>query len=142
MMNLSTLTIESDPAPADLQFLEDQINAYNMAQTGYYDFQPLAIFVRNDAQMIVAGLSGFTWGRSCRIQVLWVQPELRGQGVGKALLQAAEGEARRRGCQLVVLETHSFQAPDFYPNLGYTVAGVRPDYPYRYADYFLYKRLT
>lgn len=140
-MKLPPFTIETDPAPADLQFLEDQINAYNMAQTGYYDFQPLAIFVRNDAQAIVAGLAGFTWGRSCRIQTLWVHPERRSQGLGKALLQAAEAEARTRGCHVIVLETHSFQAPDFYPHLGYTVAGMRPDYPKGYADHFFYKRL-
>jgi ribosomal protein S18 acetylase RimI-like enzyme len=141
-MDLPPLIIETNPTPQDLQFLDDQINDYNMAQTGYYDFQWLAIFVHDSEQAIIAGITGFTWGGSCKINALWVQPNLRGQGVGKRLLETAEQEARARGCHVVVLESHSFQAPDFYQKLGYTVAGVRPDYPYGHADYFLYKRLA
>ena len=140
-MSLPVLVVESDPAPGDLQFLDNQINAYNMAQTGYYDFQWLAIFVRNEVGAIVAGITGFTWGQSCRIQVLWVQPALQGQGYGTALLLAAEEEALQRGCQVIVLESHSFQAPNFYRKHGYTEAGFRPDYPQGYGDYFFYKRL-
>ena len=140
-MSLPVLMVESDPAPGDLQFLDNQINAYNMAQTGYYDFQWLAIFVRNEVGAIVAGITGFTWGQSCRIQVLWVQPALQGQGYGTALLLAAEEEALQRGCQVIVLESHSFQAPNFYRKHGYTEAGFRPDYPQGYGDYFFYKRL-
>lgn len=80
------LTIETDPKPADLQFLEDRINEYNITVTGYDDFQWLAIFMRDATQTIVAGLVGYTWGQSCKIQLLWVQPALRNQGYGKGLL--------------------------------------------------------
>jgi ribosomal protein S18 acetylase RimI-like enzyme len=140
-MNLPALTVESNPTPEDLAFLEDQINQFNMMQTGHTDFQWLTLFVRNSTDAIAAGLSGFTWAGACRIHVLWVHDELRGQGYGTALLQAAEAEARRRGCHVVVLETHSFQAPDFYQRLGYAVTGFHEDYPYGHRQYFLHKRL-
>ncbi len=141
MMNKFALVIDSNPTPTDLQFLEDQINRFNIATTGYDDFQWLTCFVRDDAGGVVSGIIGFTWGQSCRIQVLWVQPALQGQGYGTALLLTAEEEARRRGCQVIVLESHSFQAPNFYRKHGYTEAGFRPDYPQGYGDYFFYKRL-
>lgn len=134
-------TIETNPAPQDLQFLEDQVNEHNMAVTGYYDFQWLTIFVRDQAQAIVAGLSGYTWGQSCKIEFLWVAPELRGHGYGQALLQAAEVEANQRGCHVVVVDTHSFQAPAFYQKLGYTVVGSYTDFPYQHGQFFLEKRL-
>lgn len=134
-------TVETNPAPQDLQFLADQINEHNMAVTGYYDFQPLAIFVRDAAQSLVAGLSGYTWGHSCKIEWLWVAPASRGQGYGKALLQAAEAEAQQRGCHVVVVDTHSFQAPAFYQKLGYTVMGSYTDFPYQHGQIFLQKRL-
>lgn len=141
-MNPADLIVENKPSPQDLQFLEDQINAYNMAQTGYYDFQWLTLFVRDEAQRILAGLSGFTWGESCRIQTVWVHEALRGQGYGQALLAKAEDEARARGCHVIVLESHSFQAPAFYQKLGYQVVGVQQDYPVGHSQTFLQKRLV
>jgi ribosomal protein S18 acetylase RimI-like enzyme len=96
-MILPALAIEANPDPSDLEFMDDRINEYNIAQTGYHDFQWLAAFIRDDAQNIVAGVTGFTWGRSCRIQSLWVHPGLRGLGHGSALMQAAEREAVTHG---------------------------------------------
>ena len=139
-MMLPTVTIEVDPNSNDLEFMDNQINEFNMAQTGYHDFRWLAAFIRDDAGNIVAGITGFTWGRSCRIQSLWVHPSLRGQGYGSTLMQAAEREAIQRDCHVIVLETHSFQAPDFYRKLGYKVTGCHEDYPYRHREYFLHKR--
>lgn len=140
-MNALSLLIETNPEAKDLVFLEDQINQFNMAQTGHTNFQWLTIFVRDNSGAIVAGLSAFTWAGACRVHVLWVHDELRGQGYGTALLQAAEAEARARACHVVVLETHSFQAPDFYQRLGYTMTGFHEDYPYGHRQYFLHKRL-
>jgi hypothetical protein len=57
------------------------------------------------------------------------------------LLAAAEQEALARGCQQAVVDTHSFQAPQFYPNRGYTVCGVIDDYPVRYQQIVFQKRL-
>lgn len=135
------LTIETNPKPADLQFLEDRINEYNITVTGYDDFQWLAIFVRDPAHSLIAGLSGFTWGKSCKILFLWVQPDIRGQDYGTTLLQTAEAEALRRGCHTVVLDTHSFQAPAFYEKLGYTLVGVYTDSPYQHKQFFFQKHL-
>jgi len=140
-MMLPTVTIEDDPNSNDLEFMDNQINEFNMAQTGYHDFRWLAAFIRDDARNIVAGITGFTWGRSCRIQSLWVHPSQRGQGYGSALMQAAEREAIMRDCHVIVLETHSFQAPDFYRKLGFTVTGYHEDSPYLHREYFMHKRL-
>jgi ribosomal protein S18 acetylase RimI-like enzyme len=134
--------IETNPAPQDLEFLTDQIDQYNMAQTGRHDFQWLTLFVYDEAGRVVAGINAYTWADTCRVQSLWVQAELRHQGYGSSLLRAAEEEAQRRGCQVIVLETHSFQAPDFYQRLGYTISGWHEDYPAGHRQYFLHKRLV
>ena len=40
-MQEAPLTVEDQPSAADLNFLEDQINAYNMARVGAYDGRDL-----------------------------------------------------------------------------------------------------
>jgi GNAT superfamily N-acetyltransferase len=140
-MSMPDLVIEAHPNPRDLDFLEDQINAYNVAVTGIVDWYPLAIFVRDDAGQIVAGINGGMWGGYLEIKNLWVHADRRGQGVGRQLLLAAEQEARARGCTQVLLDTHDFQAPEFYKKLGYSLFGVFERIGGRYNRYYLRKQL-
>ncbi|HEX6290771.1 MAG TPA: GNAT family N-acetyltransferase [Herpetosiphonaceae bacterium] len=135
------LRIESQPAASDVEYLEDRINEFNIARTGIDDGALLSIFVRDEANAIQAGLFGWTWGECCEIRFLWVDERLRGQGYGTRLLAAAEREAAMRGCRVITLSTHSFQAPDFYQKQSYEVVGVLDDYPRGYQQYYLRKRL-
>lgn len=109
--------------------------------TGYHDYRPLAIFIRDPAGAIIAGLTAFTWGGTLRILVLWVHENWRRHGLGTQLLAAAEQEACARGCKQAIVETHSFQAPEFYPQRGYTVCGLTNDYPVGYQYIAFQKRL-
>jgi ribosomal protein S18 acetylase RimI-like enzyme len=89
----------------------------------------------------MAGLTAFSWGGTLRILTLWVQENWRRQGLGTQLLTAAEREALARDCRQVVVETHSFQAPRFYPGRGYTACGVTEDYPVGFQHFTFQKRL-
>jgi GNAT superfamily N-acetyltransferase len=135
------LTVEDNPSEADLAYVENQIHAYNIAATGYDDYRPLAIFVRDDRDEIVAGLTGFTWGGALKIEYLWVEETLRDLGYGARLVRAAEREAVARGCRQAVLDTHSFQAPGFYPRLGYTQCGLAEDWPVGHQQHYFHKAL-
>lgn len=135
------LIIEEDPVREEVRFLDERLYDFNVAATGISDGRLLAIFVRGEQGAIHAGLAGHTWGGCCEIRHLWVEEQLRRQGVGKRLLEAAEVEARRRGCRQVVLATHSFQAPAFYQRMGYEVIGRIPDYPEAHEQLLLRKRL-
>lgn len=52
----------------------------------------------------------------------------RRQGLGRALMQAAETEALRRGKTLIVLDTASDAAERLYEGIGYVRVGPIPDY--------------
>ena len=136
------LIIEEHPNPRDLDFVSDQLDAFNIAITGIDDWHALAIFVRDDDGQIAAGLTGGTWAGYLEVRYLWVREDRRGQGLGRRLLLAAEQEARARGCTQVLLDTHDFQAPEFYQKLGYSVFGVFEGIGGRYNRYYLRKQLA
>jgi ribosomal protein S18 acetylase RimI-like enzyme len=69
-------------------FLADRICKFNSQATGYFDGKLLAGSIRDDASKVIAGFSGHTSGGRCYISHVWVREQRRGQGLGKALLQA------------------------------------------------------
>jgi GNAT superfamily N-acetyltransferase len=126
--------IEEHPDPADVALLEARVAEQTASVTGNAP-EPesqLAIFVRDDAGAIVAGVFGWTWGGCCELAHLWVDERQRGQGLGTGLLDAAEAEAARRGCGQVVLFTHAANAGangERYTRRGYELVGRVDDYP-------------
>jgi GNAT superfamily N-acetyltransferase len=71
---------------------------------------------------ILGGLTGYIFGAYLQISLLWVSETLRGQGIGRALIQRAEYEAAQRGCTSTAVDTFGFQAEDFYvKKLGFRV---------------------
>jgi len=55
-----------------------------------------------------------------RLGHLYVQADHQGRGVGRALLEALEAEAMRRGCQVIHTEA-SITAKPFFERQGYRV---------------------
>jgi len=135
------LVVTADPAPEDVQYLEDRLGEFNAAATGISDGAWLAIFVRDQDRRIVAGLCGSTFGGAADIRQFWVDEPLRRKGWGTKLLAAAEQEARRRGCRQMTLMTFDFQAPDFYARHGFEIVAEVKDHPLGHSNLLLRKRL-
>jgi GNAT superfamily N-acetyltransferase len=140
-MHTSELAVCTNPDPAEVQYLEDRIYEFNSTQTGIADGEWLAIFVRNAAGRIVAGICGNTWGGCCEIRQFWVDQTLRKQGLGTKLFLEAEQEARRRGCPQILLMTFTFQAPAFYSKHGFEVVTSVDDHPRGHKNMLMRKRL-
>jgi GNAT superfamily N-acetyltransferase len=115
-------------------FLVERIYEFNARATGYLDGRLIGGRMRNEKGEVTAAFSGHTWGGCCVIAHLWVHELHRGRGLGRLLMHAIEAEASRRGCEQIVLSTHSFQAPAFYERLGYEKQGVIHGRPKGYAD--------
>ena len=80
---------DPDPTPEQVHLLENRLYEFNAAASGVSDGAALAIFVYGDSGEIVGGLCGHTWGGCCEIRQLWLAEDLRGQGIGSALMHAA-----------------------------------------------------
>jgi GNAT superfamily N-acetyltransferase len=134
------LDIEDEPAHADVEVLPDGLEAFNERNwPGHQPWKPLAVFVRQ-GERIVAGLAGETYAGWLFIRYLWVSDALRGRGIGRSLIAAAESRALERGSHSAWVDTFSFQAPGFYPKLGYEVFGEL-DWSPEFKRIFLRKRL-
>ena len=140
-MSASKFVIETEPAPDDVQNVEERIYDFNSSVTGITDGAWLAIFVRDEQNRIVAGICGNTWGGCCEIRQFWVEEARRKQGLGTRLFEAAEQEARRRGSTQILLMTFSFQAPAFYAKHGFEVLAVVDDHPRGHRNLLLRKPL-
>ena len=134
------VVISDTASNEDADELRDAIHEYNFDATGYHDGRSLSCFIRVDGELI-GGIDGFTWGGYAKVDYLWVAPTHRGRGLGARLLDAAEEEARHRGCGTIVLDSHSFQAPDLYRGRGYRDVGTTTDTPRGYTQTLFQKSL-
>ena len=127
--------------PAAREVILRGLMAFNEAQTGSRDFRSLAVLLRDENGAAIGGLWGRTAWRWLFVELLFVPEALRCGGAGRELMRRAEAEAVERGCQLVWLDTFSFQARGFYEKLGYSVFGRLDDYPPGFSRFFMQKKL-
>ena len=95
-------------------------------------------FVAEDAAAGIVGFAAVTYEAWHRRLVLWhlyVAPEARRSGIGRALLVAVEAYGTKRGARRVWLETSSVNVPGIaaYERLGYALCGLDTTYYDAYA---------
>lgn len=137
----SAWVVNDHPEEQDIQNLRRHLHAYNVASAKSREGYSLAIFLHNKQSQLLAGISGWLWGECLEIDYLWVHETWRGQGIGKRLVRTLEDEAVTRGCRQITLETFSFQAPEFYRHIGYSVFGVISGFGNGHQKFYMQKRL-
>ena len=110
-----------DPALYDAAFAAMQAEGNNTLIVGEEDGRIIATF----QMTCITGLS-LRATRRAQIESVRVATDLRGQGIGQALMEEAERRARAAGCGLVQLTTNATRdrARAFYEALGYTPSHV------------------
>lgn len=140
-MSEFTVEVTDTPQVDELNFVGQQLTAFNDADVGPSERRAVAVLVRNDAGEIVAGISGYTaWGW-LYVQWLWVAEDQRGKRLAGTMLTAAEGEARQRGCHGAYIDTFNPHALHVYQRAGYTPFGTLPNFPQGRTRTFLQKAL-
>ena len=133
--------VQIDPAPSPeiRAALAREINAYH-SRTVAHESTRFAALLRGHDGALTAGVMGVISWRWLFIEAMWVGDDLRGQGIGRTLMTAAENHALAAGCHSAWLDT--FQAKDFYLALGYEAFGELDDYPPGQSRTFMKKRLS
>ena len=92
---------------ADSSYIHRRLQEYNaryMRETEDFNFH-----IEENGK-IIGGIVAF----------LYVDDQHRGKEIGRRLLAHVEELARQNGFRRILLNTYSFQAPEFYKKLGYT----------------------
>jgi GNAT superfamily N-acetyltransferase len=77
-----------DLTPMVIDAIEDRLYEHNRAATGRDDGQGLGFMIRDEKGRTVAITAGYTWAGVSEIKQMWVDEAFRGQGYGRALLDA------------------------------------------------------
>lgn len=118
------LDLAASPDPAELAMLEDEVEAAAVRAAGAGRPRDLGIFVRDGVGRPVGGICGVVWAGCCELHAMWVDAPLRGRGLARALMAAAEAEARRLGCSQVVFQAYDLLTDGLYERLGYQTVAV------------------
>ncbi len=136
-----TITLEADPDASLRAKILEPLSAYNDSAAGPGQWGLLAIIVRDRTGEVAGGLWGRTGYGFLFVELLAMGPA-RGIGLGRRVMQLAEAEAKRCSLLGIWLDTWTFQAPDFYPKLGFTECGRITGYPPGHNRIFYVKRFS
>lgn len=130
------------PSAEDLTDLRTRFWAY--ASSRIPDLRPESadqafLFSALDGARFIGGIYGSVYWNGLEIDILWVDADYRGSGIGARLLAEAEKIARDKGAVIAFFKT--VEAKDFYEKQGYHVYGILEDRPIGTMLYHMKKRL-
>lgn len=140
--NLEFVLTNSKPSPEDKKVIVDGMLAYH-ANQGHprkkRDF--LTILIKDKKNSVLGGIIvTFLWN-GMEIETLWTDESIRGKGYGTKLVEMVEEEALKKGCSIAYTNTFTWQAPEFYEKLGYTLYGKLDNFPKGNSLSYFYKEL-
>lgn len=135
-MDKVTDTIE----PRDVEQIVDGLVQFNESNSDVGDWHQKVFVVRDEQERVAAGIICNIHWYWLHVDILFVQPPHRHEGLGSRLLRRAEDYARAQGCVGSYLDTMSFQAPGFYAKHGYEVLATLEGLPKGMHKVYLFKR--
>ena len=123
--------IISEATPEEVRSgeLGRRLRHFNYGFVGEYPQQQYIRLNAKDANgRLLGGLRGFVFLYWLTIDVLFVEADVRGSGLGSRLLTEAERRAVGLGAKNAKLETFQWQAPKFYLKHGYEEYARVDDY--------------
>jgi GNAT superfamily N-acetyltransferase len=107
----------------------EKLGAEVAAAHGPRDEKAFALSARERNGGWIGGINGAIHWRWLYIGQFYLEPEHRGQGIGRALLAEAVNLARENQCVGIYLDTFDAGALAFYRKCGFEVAGRIDNFP-------------
>jgi GNAT superfamily N-acetyltransferase len=144
-LGLAGIQLKEEPEPTPY-YRDYDIDEHPVDWSAQFDLRNWSFFLAEEGEQQPLGAAALAWntpgvhmleGRT-DLAVLWdirVRADARGRGVGALLFQAAEDQARTRGCTQLKVETQNINVPAcrFYARMGCVLGGIhRFAYPKPY----------
>jgi GNAT superfamily N-acetyltransferase len=97
------------------------------ASRGAPEYAPLSYIFKAvaDGSTIGEAIVTLNWGK-LELDLMHVEPEHRGKGIGKSLIRAIENFAKSNGLTAIRLNSPTWQGVGFYEKCGYNEMGRIP----------------
>ena len=130
----------ADPTQEQAAAVERGLDEYNAMLASERSATPVrGVFV--ESGRVVAGIDGAAYWGKLHVRLLWVHPDHQSKGLGSRLMDWAEERGKELGCTSAMVDTMSFQAPDFYAKLGYRQFGLSEGYEGGASRHYFEKEL-
>jgi GNAT superfamily N-acetyltransferase len=138
-----TFTVEVDSGDEFKHYLRGILNEHH--ETGYPLMEVpksrrFMIRVTDEKDQVVGGAQMWTYWDWTDVNLLALEEQVRGRGLGRQLMREIENKARKEGCNKIRVETFGSEL-GFYQRMGYRIVGHLEDYPQGYSYYWLRKDL-
>lgn len=143
-MTLNTISIHRTHEVEDQQFIRNHLAKYNMSRISEdFDtlYEQVSYVLKDEAAQIYGGIIGAVKWNFLKIDLFWVDDQMRGKGYGTKLISVVEKFAKEKKCDFIEVDTFSFQAPEFYIKQGFEVFGSLENAPRGHTHYYLVKKL-
>jgi ribosomal protein S18 acetylase RimI-like enzyme len=114
-------TIEGEPESKDKEVMVAGMLTYHESKGHPREVKSFSILIKDPlGKLVGCAMASVLWN-GMEITSLWVDEAMRGQGLGQKLMESLEVEGKKRGCSFAYTNTFTWQAPEFYEKLGYTL---------------------
>jgi GNAT superfamily N-acetyltransferase len=135
-----SITVE-DAAEETRLVVNDALIAFNRAKANRPEPVWFHVMLRDAHKRIRGGAVARLHFDVLFLDNLWIDEDLRGTGLGRALMAKYEEHGRSLGARTAWLDTMSWQARPFYEKVGYTVFGELPYANGAHTQFFMRKTL-
>ncbi|MNW30657.1 putative acetyltransferase [compost metagenome] len=125
-------------------YIENKMFEYNMEHFPEHlrgRYQEIHLYLQDEEGQVRGGVLGETCWNWLEIRYLYIDPEVRGVGYGKRLMEEVQQIAINKQCDFIKVDTLSFQALDFYKKEGFEVYGMIENAG-TYTHYYMKKDLA
>lgn len=130
----------TSPTDHQLAEVERGLDEYNAGVVSARSVTPVrAVFTESGC--VVAGIVAAAYWGKLHVRLLWVHPDHQREGLGSRLMRWAEERGRELRCVSIMVDTMSFQAPEFYARLGYRQFAVSEGYECGASRHYFEKTL-
>jgi len=141
-MNTNSYNLKESYEDTSISYLQKKMDDYNSKLIPPENSRKICYFLEDSEGKIIGGIMGETLWRSFHIHTIWIEKEIRGKGLGRKLIQAAEEKAKSYDCIYSMVGTfEALGARPFYERLGYKIESKSVDSPQGHIGYFFYKKI-